>query len=33
MTRRGANPAHLAELARDLGGSARLQPALEALLS
>jgi predicted transcriptional regulator of viral defense system len=33
MTRREANPAHLAELARDLGGSARLQPALEALLS
>jgi predicted transcriptional regulator of viral defense system len=33
MTRRGANPARVAELARDLGGSTRLQPALEALLS
>jgi predicted transcriptional regulator of viral defense system len=33
MARRGASPARLAELARELGGSARLQPALEALLS
>jgi predicted transcriptional regulator of viral defense system len=28
-----ANPARLAELARELGGSAQIQPALEALLS
>jgi predicted transcriptional regulator of viral defense system len=33
MDRRGSNPAHLAELARELGGAARLRPALEALLS
>jgi predicted transcriptional regulator of viral defense system len=33
ITRRDADPARLAELARDLGGSARLQPAMEALLS
>lgn len=33
MTQQGANPARLAELARELGGSARLHPALEALLS
>jgi len=33
MGRRGASPARLAELARELGGGARLQPALEALLS
>ena len=33
MSRRSSNPAHLAELARVLGGSSRLQPALEALLS
>jgi predicted transcriptional regulator of viral defense system len=33
MKQQGANPAHLAELARELGGSARLHPALEALLS
>jgi len=33
LNRPNANPAHLAELARELGGSAQLQPALEALLS
>jgi len=33
MTRRDAEPARLAELARVLGGASRLQPALEALLS
>ncbi|MCL2770319.1 MAG: hypothetical protein FWD42_09480 [Solirubrobacterales bacterium] len=33
MTRGGSSPARLAELARELGGAARLQPALEALLS
>ncbi|HEX3609298.1 MAG TPA: type IV toxin-antitoxin system AbiEi family antitoxin domain-containing protein [Solirubrobacterales bacterium] len=33
MAQRGASPARLAELARELGGSARLKPALEALLS
>jgi predicted transcriptional regulator of viral defense system len=33
MTRRGAKPARLAELARELGGSAQLRPALETLLS
>lgn len=33
MAQRGASPTRLAELARELGGSARLQPALEALLS
>jgi predicted transcriptional regulator of viral defense system len=33
LNRPNANPAHLAELARQLGGSARLRPALEALLS
>ena len=33
MAQQGASAAHLAELARGLGGSARLQPALEALLS
>jgi len=33
MAQRGANAARLAELARELGGSARLQPALETLLS
>jgi predicted transcriptional regulator of viral defense system len=33
MAQPRANPARLAELARELGGSARLQPALEALLS
>lgn len=31
--RRNSSPARLAELARDLGGGARLRPALEALLS
>jgi predicted transcriptional regulator of viral defense system len=33
MARPGSSPARLAELARDLGGSASLRPALEALLS
>lgn len=33
MAQRGASAARLAELARELGGSARLQPALETLLS
>lgn len=33
LNRPDANPAHLAELARELGGSAQLRPALEALLS
>jgi len=33
MERRDASPAGLAELARELGGSPRLKPALEALLS
>jgi predicted transcriptional regulator of viral defense system len=33
MNRRGASPARLAELARELGGAARLHPALETLLS
>jgi predicted transcriptional regulator of viral defense system len=33
MARQGASAPRLAELARELGGSARLQPALEALLS
>jgi predicted transcriptional regulator of viral defense system len=33
LDRRGAAPARLAELARDLGGASRLNPALEALLS
>jgi predicted transcriptional regulator of viral defense system len=33
MGRRGSNPTRLAELARELGGGARLRPALEALLS
>lgn len=33
MAQQGANPARLSELARQLGGSARLQSALEALLS
>jgi predicted transcriptional regulator of viral defense system len=33
MAQQGASAARLAELARELGGSARLQPALEALLS
>lgn len=33
MAQQGASPARLSELARQLGGSARLQPALEALLS
>jgi predicted transcriptional regulator of viral defense system len=33
VSQRGASPAHLAELARELGGRARLRPALEALLS
>lgn len=33
MTRPGADPARLAELARELGGGAQLRPALEALLS
>ena len=33
LDRRGAAPARLAELARELGGAARLNPALEALLS
>ena len=33
MDRRGASPARLAELARELGGGARLRPALETLLS
>ena len=32
-SRRDADPARLVELARAIGGSARLQPALEALLS
>jgi predicted transcriptional regulator of viral defense system len=31
--RRGSSPARLAELARELGGASRLQPALETLLS
>jgi hypothetical protein len=33
MAQPKASPARLAELARELGGSARLRPALEALLS
>jgi predicted transcriptional regulator of viral defense system len=33
MNQAGTDPARLNKLARDLGGSARLQPALEALLS
>jgi predicted transcriptional regulator of viral defense system len=33
LRQREASPARLAELARELGGSSRLQPALEALLS
>jgi predicted transcriptional regulator of viral defense system len=33
LARPDAKPAHLTELARKLGGSARLKPALEALLS
>jgi len=33
MAQQGASAARLAELARELGGSARLKPALEALLS
>ena len=33
MSRPGSSPARLAELARQLGGSSRLLPALEALLS
>ncbi|HET7485813.1 MAG TPA: type IV toxin-antitoxin system AbiEi family antitoxin domain-containing protein [Solirubrobacterales bacterium] len=33
MAQQGASAARLAELTRELGGSARLQPALEALLS
>ncbi|MDO8186045.1 type IV toxin-antitoxin system AbiEi family antitoxin domain-containing protein [Conexibacter sp. JD483] len=33
LARPGADPAHLAELARELGGSAQLRPALETLLS
>ena len=33
MAQQGASAARLAELARELGGSARLRPALEALLS
>jgi predicted transcriptional regulator of viral defense system len=33
MARRGASPARLAELARELGGGARLRSAIEALLS
>lgn len=33
MAQPGADAARLAELAREIGGSARLQPALEALLS
>jgi predicted transcriptional regulator of viral defense system len=33
LAQQGASAARLAELARELGGSARLQPALEALLS
>jgi len=33
MDKRGSNPARLAELAREVGGAARLRPALEALLS
>jgi predicted transcriptional regulator of viral defense system len=33
IRRRDAKPARLAELARELGGGARLRPALEALLS
>jgi predicted transcriptional regulator of viral defense system len=33
MDQRGARPARLAELARELGGDKRLRPALEALLS
>jgi predicted transcriptional regulator of viral defense system len=33
MAQPDSNPARLAELARELGGSARLRPALEALLS
>lgn len=33
LNRRGASPARLAELARELGGTSRLRPALEALLS
>jgi hypothetical protein len=33
LDRRGSSPARLAELARELGGAARLRPALETLLS
>lgn len=33
LSRHGANPARLAELARELGGASRLNSALEALLS
>ena len=33
LGRPGASPARLAELAREIGGSAQLKPALEALLS
>jgi predicted transcriptional regulator of viral defense system len=33
MAQPGASPVRLAELAREIGGSARLKPALEALLS
>jgi predicted transcriptional regulator of viral defense system len=33
LSRPGASPARLAELARELGGGAQLKPALEALLS
>ena len=33
LARRDADPARLAKLAREIGGSARLQPAMEALLS
>jgi predicted transcriptional regulator of viral defense system len=33
MAQKEADPAHLAELARKIGGSTRLKPALEALLS
>jgi predicted transcriptional regulator of viral defense system len=33
LSRPGASPAHLSELARELGGRAQLTPALEALLS
>jgi hypothetical protein len=33
MAQQGASAARLSELARELGGAARLQPALEVLLS